>query len=235
MLSMSELLSRNGIRHSNYHGDLDARTRRTVQNSFMQNDNRLILATNAFGMGIDKADIRFVIHAQIPGSLYAYYQEIGRARRDDKHSLCSLLYDEQDLNIQMEFIKWNNPSAEFYHRAYNLLVSDTERINAEGLEYFKEQLTFKNRRDYRAETVLSILDRWAVTEGSPDTKNLRVLGALPAHLDGQEYLDEKLKNEQLKLLEMMNYAKLETCRKAFIHEYFGISHPQKCMACDNDL
>jgi ATP-dependent DNA helicase RecQ len=135
----------------------------------------------------------------------------------------------------MEFMKWNNPSAEFYHRAYNLLLSEAERVNGEGLEYFKEQLTFKNRRDHRAETVLNILDRWGVTEGNVEAKNIRVVAPLPERLLDQQYLDQKLKNEQMKLYNMMQYAKLETCRKAFIHEYFGIEHPQKCMACDNDL
>jgi len=233
--SMSELLLRSKIPHSVYHGDLQADARREIQNRFMNRENQLILATNAFGMGIDKPNIRFVLHAQIPGSLEAYYQEIGRAGRDGKDSLCLLLYDEQDLNIQMEFIKWNNPSSEFYSRAYNLLMSDTERINAEGLDYFKEQLTYKNRRDYRAETVLSILDRWNVIEGSIETKNLQVINPLPEHLDEQDFLDRKLKNEQLKLLEMMRYAKTDSCRKAFIHEYFGIQHDEICRACDNDL
>ena len=137
--------------------------------------------------------------------------------------------------MQMEFIKWNNPSAEFYYRAYNLLLSDRERVNAEGADYFKEQLTFKNRRDFRAETVLSILDRWAVTEGSLESKNLRVVAPLPDHLSEDTFLEQKLKNEQMKLYKMMQYAKLETCRKAFIHDYFGVPHPAACGACDNDL
>jgi len=135
----------------------------------------------------------------------------------------------------MEFIKWNNPSAEFYHRAYLLLSDQLERVNAEGLEYFKEQLSFKNRRDYRAETVLNIFDRWGITEGSIEDKNLKLAGPLPERLLDQNYLDIKMKREQQRLYKMMLYAKLETCRKAYIHEYFGIGHPDTCGACDNDL
>ena len=234
-MNMSELLHRNKVDHLVYHGDLETGERRRIQDQFMSGKNQLVLATNAFGMGVDKEDIRFVTHAQIPGSLEAYYQEIGRAGRDGKDSICTLLYDEPDLNIQMEFIKWNNPSVEFYYRAYQMLLADLERINAEGMDYFKEQLTYKNRRDYRAETVLSLFDRWAGTEGSIEQKNLELVSDLPEHLADKNYLDIKLKNEQEKLYKMMLYAKLNTCRKAFIHEYFGLEHAEKCMSCDNDV
>lgn len=219
---MSELLLRKGIKHFIYHGKMEAEKRKLIQDKFMKRQNQLILATNAFGMGIDKEDIRLVIHAQVPGSIESYYQEIGRAGRDSKPSMCSLLYDEQDLNIHMEFIKWNNPDAEFYHRAYQFLKADIERVNGEGIDYLKEQLTYKNRRDFRVETVLSIFDRYAVIEGDLVQKNLRVISEIPENLTDQNYLDIKLKREQQKLYSMMLYAKLENGRKEFIHNYFGL-------------
>jgi ATP-dependent DNA helicase RecQ len=222
--NMSDLLTRKGIRHYKYHGDLDNHKRKSVQDKFMKGENNLVLATNAFGMGVDKENIRFVVHAQIPGSLEAYYQEIGRAGRDGKDSICSLLYDEQDLNIQLEFIKWNNPAAGFYDRLYRLLQNDIQRANAEGLEFVKEQMTYKNSRDFRVETALGIFDRWGITEGEIEKGNLMIINEIPVKLADQDYLDEKLKNEQKKLYSMMQYAKLENGYKKFIHEYFGLPY-----------
>ncbi|MEM7263856.1 MAG: RecQ family ATP-dependent DNA helicase, partial [Planctomycetota bacterium] len=86
-----------------YHGRLDAREKKRVYDRFSAarpEDRLLLLATNAFGMGVDKADIRYIVHALVPGSVAAYYQEVGRAGRDGKSSTCVLLYDQADLAIQ---------------------------------------------------------------------------------------------------------------------------------------
>lgn len=229
----SEKLGDLGFRHGTYHGKLFDVLRKRRQRDFINGKENLILATNAFGMGIDKPDIRFVVHAEVPSSIESYYQEIGRAGRDGKHSLCKLLYNQEDLYTQMEFIKWSNPSADFYSALYDLLQRDLARANSEGFDFLREQMNFKNRKDFRIETALSMLDRYGITEGSIENKNLELMDELPDILMDDEFMKKKLLNDNKKLLSMVNYFKSTECRRVFISDYFGFPGEAACHNCDN--
>lgn len=106
-----------------YHAGMPPDERRRVQEAFMGGELTAIVATNAFGMGIDKSDIRFVVHYNIPGSLEAYYQEAGRAGRDGKASDCLLLFSYQDRYVQEYFIENRYPSRETVRKVYEYLTS----------------------------------------------------------------------------------------------------------------
>ena len=227
----SELLKDNQIPHLCYHGGLEPRQRRQLQQLFMAGDNGLILATNAFGMGIDKEDIRAVIHAEIPASLESYYQEIGRAGRDGKPASCLLLYDQDDLLTQMNFIKWNNPDHDFYRQLWQAINDDPEEINHRGLAALKESLLFKQKGDFRLETALGVLERYEITSGSLERRNLRIKAPLPPQL-ARDKIAEKMLAEQKKLHLMVQYCHTEGCRKAYINGYFGASHLESCGTCD---
>lgn len=219
----SERLRQAKIPHLCYHGELERNQRRRIQNQFMAGECPLVLATPAFGMGIDKADIRYVIHGEIPGSMEAWYQEIGRAGRDGEPSDCVLLYDESDLLTQMEFLQWSNPNAEFYERVYDLLVHNKEQIDAFGLEWLRERLHARQKHDHRLETALGMLERYGVIEGTWEPMQLTVLGKLAPELSDQQRLSEKLKRDQQKLLALVQFIRHEGDRKEYLNEYFGVA------------
>ena len=229
----SEILGDKGFKHGVYHGKLEDRQRKSMQRDFLNGKQKLILATNAFGMGIDKADIRFVIHVEVPSSIESYYQEIGRAGRDGNNSLCLLLYNQEDLYTQMEFIKWSNPDANFYSAMYDILKRETGLINSSGVDYIREQISFKNKNDFRVETALAMLDRYGVTEGDIEKQNLQIVNELPDILQDEDHLKEKLLNDNKKLLSVVNYFRGEKCRRVFISDYFGFPDEKPCGNCDN--
>ena len=218
----SDALRQQRVPHVCYHGDLERQQRRRIQNEFMQSRCPLVLATNAFGMGIDKEDIRFVIHAEIPGSMESWYQEVGRAGRDDLPSDCVLLYDEADLTTQMEFIRWSNPGAEFYERVFDLLLHNKEQVDAFGLEWLREKLHARQKHDRRLESALAMLERYGAIEGTWEPMRLEIAKTLPDELSDAERLSDKLRRDQQKLLALVQFIRHDGDRRDFLRTYFGM-------------
>jgi ATP-dependent DNA helicase RecQ len=133
----------------------------------------------------------------------------------------------------MEFIKWSNPGADFYFALFDLVKRDLQRANSEGIDFLREQMNFKNRKDFRIETAFSMLDRYGVTEGSIENKNLTIIDDLPEQLQDEDFMKEKLLNDNKKLLSMVNYFRSNECRRVFISDYFGFPGEKPCGNCDN--
>lgn len=230
---ISSELTRAGVQHLVYHGDLSPQDRKRNQKAFIAEEAPLMLATPAFGLGIDKANVRLLIHSEIPSALESYFQEVGRAGRDGADSFCHLLYDQDDVSIQMEFLKWSHPDPEFIAKIYDLIEQNRLRVNQEKFDFLREQMNFRNRRDFRAEAAVSILERWGCLEKSDDPFPYQCVHAPTQEQFAAENGPVILRAQNSKLLEMVRFATQDKeCRMNFIYHYFGHRHETPCGKCD---
>ncbi len=168
-----------------YHAGLDGDSRRRVQEAFMGGDLSAIVATNAFGMGIDKSDIRFVIHYNMPGSLEAYYQEAGRAGRDGKMSDCLLLFSYSDRYIQEFFIENRYPSKDTVRKVYEFLLSRPEDPIELTLDQVRDAIGVKDGSEAvgTAETLLAKANVLRRLDSNANHAMLRIDSEAPTLLD----------------------------------------------------
>jgi len=160
-----------GLSVEPYHGGMSESERTHAQDVFMSGRVQAIIATNAFGMGIDKSDIRFVVHYDLPGSIEAYYQEVGRAGRDGLPADCLLLFNYADTRTQQFFIEGNHPPPELIARVYHKIASfGLENVEMSARE-LAQRLNEKNEMSIYSALVL-LEKAGHIERGRPTGKNI---------------------------------------------------------------
>lgn len=236
---VTEMLAGERLSVVAYHGGMSEAERNRAQNLFIDKKKDVAIATNAFGMGVDRSDVRFVAHFDIPGSVEAFYQEAGRAGRDGEPAYCELLFNYADTRTQEYFIEGANPPANVIRGLYDWIYQNKNREHqiVTKIEDIAKQIGVKN--EMSVSSALSILMRNNYASRF-DVPNTRIRGtqitqpAVPAtqlQIDWKA-LQEKDQRDREKLKQMVSFAYSTVCRQRFILEYFAEADAVDCGNCD---
>ena len=218
----SDWLNFAGIKSEYYHAGLSDEKRTQLEEDLQNNKYKVIVSTNALGMGMDKKDVRFVIHIQMPSSLIAYYQEIGRAGRDNLPSNILLLYNSDDEELQKYFIETSKPSKLHY-------IQTLKNLKQYDLGLFALTKNVNVRKKTMELILKDLQDRGNVER----LENLKYSFVKDMTDEEYELINQYKQIRYEDLDKMLKYVHLKTCRTSFICSYLNDYSVEKCNHCDN--
>ena len=227
---LAAALAEREVRAHAYHAGLKASEREAVQEGFMDGDAEVIVATTAFGMGVDKADVRFVFHAEVPESVDSYYQEVGRAGRDGEPAQAVLFYRPEDLGLRRFFAGSGRVGVDELREVAEAVVEARDPVAPTELQERTELSQTK------LATAVSRLEDAGAVEVLPTGHVARPAGAPPideAVAETLEDEDDRREFERSRLEMMRAFAETGGCRREFVLSYFGEPFEGPCGHCDN--
>lgn len=226
---LAQLLEEQDISAAAYHGGMDKETRRRSQDEFMNDDIDVIVATVAFGMGIDKPNVRFVYHYDIPDSVDSYYQQIGRAGRDGEPAEAFLFYNPKDVNLQRFLTGGSRLDGD-------QIVAVGEALQAQKAPVSVDTLT--EETDLTHSTLVDVLNRLeeaGIVERLPAgtfTVSVEEIDLDAAAEEAIHTQEQHSEYEQSRIDMMRGYAELHDCRRVYLLNYFGGQRTEPCGYCD---
>ena len=221
------------INTTEYNAGLDSESRKAIENGLMANKWKAVISTNALGMGIDKSDIRFIIHTQIPASPIHYYQEIGRAGRDGKPTKLILFYNstkdengiEEDYKLPKAFIDGDRPSIKNYNKVIDVLKQ--EQLGE------RQIMKATNLKQTQVRVIKADLIEQGIIKEVFYGKSKKYEYQFNAPELNTRSFDELRKTKLKELQAMLDYVNIESSRMKFLCDYLGDSSHSQYNNCDN--